>query len=580
MMMSNSARNEAASLTMQAVGLLMAAVDSIEPSPLNPRRIYDEAAVAELAESISAEGILEPLVVRPWRPPKVDLARAGRGLRIMSSAHDATANRERAVRILVDAMSRPEGDTLLVPHTPAEWECMREAYRSIALERGLLAEMGDLQSRPDAPTSAVLRVRRQPKYELIAGERRWRAARLAGLKSVPVLVRADVEEDGHALRLMLAENLQRQDLDPIEQAEGYSRLQDLGMRQTEIAAMVHRSQPAVANAMRLLELPQEVRELIRKGDGDGGLSVSHGVALASFRAFPELVSKLAELAVKMRWRSRDLEDGAVLSDWILQETGLLRRLDFNARFDRATCRIACPHAAYRQTKVGGEYCLEPGHFDELARAASESRLAAARAVAEDLQAQGKATPKLADLALGSYHRFDSRPRTPAGCLEDCIHRSPALDRAGEIVTICLDVACMCKLEQKAAAGEKKIRADGQKALQSQLRQHLDAVDVIGVRELALIAADVLAGAPVAIIRDVYTHHAGITREEMPDIVSFDGRAATFRRLAALDPLRVMRVAVEVMLRQEIANAWERYGNRRAPRVEWYLGNGQQPVEGA
>lgn len=113
-------------------------------------------------------------------------------------------------------------------------------------------------------------------YQIIAGERRWRAARLAGLTEVPVVV---VEaDDKTVMELALVENLQRQDLNPMEEAEGYRALQEeYGMTQEEVASRVGKSRSAVANALRLLALPEEVRTLVC----DGSLSAGHARAILS-----------------------------------------------------------------------------------------------------------------------------------------------------------------------------------------------------------------------------------------------------------------------------------------------------------
>ena len=113
-------------------------------------------------------------------------------------------------------------------------------------------------------------------YQIIAGERRWRAARLAGLSEVPVVV---VEADDRTvMELALVENLQRQDLNPMEEAEGYrSLMQDYGLTQEAAANRVGKSRPAVANALRLLALPEEVRQLVVEGT----LSAGHARAVLS-----------------------------------------------------------------------------------------------------------------------------------------------------------------------------------------------------------------------------------------------------------------------------------------------------------
>ncbi len=113
-------------------------------------------------------------------------------------------------------------------------------------------------------------------YQIIAGERRWRAARLAGLKEVPVLV---VEaDDRKAMELALIENLQREDLNPIEEAKGYRVLLDEhGMSQAEISDQVGKSRPAVANSLRLLQLCPEVLAMVESG----ALSAGHARAIVA-----------------------------------------------------------------------------------------------------------------------------------------------------------------------------------------------------------------------------------------------------------------------------------------------------------
>jgi ParB family transcriptional regulator, chromosome partitioning protein len=150
-------------------------IDTISPSPFQPRRAFDEIKLEELATSIRNQGIIQPLVVRP------------------------------------------KGE----------------------------------------------------RFELIAGERRWRAAMKAGLSRVPVVVREASDHD--ALQLALIENLQREDLNPIEEATGYRRLQEeFTWSQEEVAEKVGKSRPAVTNALRLLSLPSEVQQEVASGNLPAG----------------------------------------------------------------------------------------------------------------------------------------------------------------------------------------------------------------------------------------------------------------------------------------------------------------------
>ena len=138
-------------------------------------------------------------------------------------------------------------------------------------------------------------------YELIAGERRWRAARMAGLSEVPVVVLE--ADDRTVMELALVENLQRQDLNPMEEAEGYQRLmKEYGLTQEEAAARVGKSRPAVANALRLLLLPEEVRSLVE----DGTISAGHARAILSLPA-ARLQKAAAQKIVALRLSVRQAE---------------------------------------------------------------------------------------------------------------------------------------------------------------------------------------------------------------------------------------------------------------------------------
>ena len=126
-----------------------------------------------------------------------------------------------------------------------------------------------------------LTVREMPNgyYQIIAGERRWRASRLAKLSEVPVVILE--ADDKKAMELALIENLQRQDLNPVEEALGYkSLMEDYGLTQEEAASRVGKSRPAVANALRLLSLNPEVLELVRSGS----LTAGHARAIASLKS--------------------------------------------------------------------------------------------------------------------------------------------------------------------------------------------------------------------------------------------------------------------------------------------------------
>ena len=142
-------------------------------------------------------------------------------------------------------------------------------------------------------------------YQIIAGERRWRAAKLAGLAEVPVvIIEAD---DRKVMELGLIENLQREDLNPMEEAEGYEVLmKEYGMTQEEVAQRMGKSRPAVANALRLLALPQGVRPLVE----DGLLSAGHARAVLAVKDGEETQLAFAEYLVKNGLSVRQAEEKA------------------------------------------------------------------------------------------------------------------------------------------------------------------------------------------------------------------------------------------------------------------------------
>ena len=141
-------------------------------------------------------------------------------------------------------------------------------------------------------------------YEGLAGERRYRAAALAGIEELPCVVYSGLSEH-EAAQLALVENLQREDLTPIEEARGLRQLKETGgLNQTEIAKAVGRSRPAVANLLRLLQLPKGVQELL----DEGKLTARHGYELLRFRGWPAIQEKIAELAVTNAATVKDLAE--------------------------------------------------------------------------------------------------------------------------------------------------------------------------------------------------------------------------------------------------------------------------------
>ena len=186
----------------------------------------------------------------------------------------------------------PEGGALLLPLQKVEPNPDQPRRR---FDEAALQELAD--SVRQHGIIQPLTVRKLPSgfYQIIAGERRWRAARMAGLREVPVtVIEAD---DKKAMELALIENLQRADLDPIEEAQGYQQLmQEYGMTQSAVADRVGRSRPAVANTLRLLALSAPVLDMV----ASGAISAGHA------RAILTLPDENTQLAVAQRVQNLQL----------------------------------------------------------------------------------------------------------------------------------------------------------------------------------------------------------------------------------------------------------------------------------
>ena len=190
-------------------GTLKLRLTQIDPTPGQPRKHFDQEALAQLADSIAAHGVLQPILVR-----------------------------------------------------------------EVALDR----------------------------YQIVAGERRWRASKLAGLSEIPAIVVEMSERE--AAEVALIENIQREDLNPIEEALGYETLkEEYGLTQEEISAKVGKSRSAIANTMRLLDLPDGVRAMVVNGT----LSAGHARAVLGLRD-PEQMLALAEKTLLHDLSVRDVEN--------------------------------------------------------------------------------------------------------------------------------------------------------------------------------------------------------------------------------------------------------------------------------
>lgn len=164
-----------------------------------------------------------------------------------------------------------------------------------------LSELAESIEQHGVLQPLVVRPLANGAYQLVAGERRWRAARIAGLTEVPVVIKELSDEE--FIEIAMIENLQREDLNPLEEALGYRYMMDeLGITQEQAAEKVGKSRPAVANALRLLKLPDEVQEMIK----NNLISPGHARALLGFDS-EDMIIQTAKLIVKDDLSVREVE---------------------------------------------------------------------------------------------------------------------------------------------------------------------------------------------------------------------------------------------------------------------------------
>jgi len=192
--------------------------------------------------------------------------------------------------------------------TPSDFEYLplqriepREEQPRTLFEQGALDSLADSIRVHGVLSPLMVRSLGDGYYQIIAGERRWRAAREAGLTELPA--RVVMADDKSALELAMVENLQREDLNPIEEARGYRALmEEFDMTQEEIAQRVCRSRPAVANALRLLSLPAELMEFVLRGV----LSAGSARAMLALKS-EEMMRSAALMAVENDMSVREVE---------------------------------------------------------------------------------------------------------------------------------------------------------------------------------------------------------------------------------------------------------------------------------
>jgi ParB family chromosome partitioning protein len=265
----------------------------------------------------------------------------GLGSLIPDAVSDAVNGKRENVFYVEVAKIQPNPDQ---PRTDFDAEALGELANSIR-KFGVLQPLLVSKIEEDLPRGRVVR------YQLIAGERRWRAAQLAGLPQVPVIIRDDLGPvpgaDGRSQRLEVAliENLQREDLNPLEMAEAYARLSsEFGLKQNEIADKVGKSREAVANTLRLLNLPPYIKDALRAGRING----SQARALLSFQDAAKQ-KQVYTAIIEGGFSSKDVEQAASVSKAAVGR----RKTSHNAKFEELQANLATHLKAPVLIKIAG-----------------------------------------------------------------------------------------------------------------------------------------------------------------------------------------------------------------------------------
>lgn len=238
-------------------------------------------------------------------------------------------------------------------------------------------------------------------YFGICGERRWRAAKLAGLQELPCIVHEGIS-DKEAIEIALVENLQRKDVNPMEEAAGYAMLRDaVKLKQADIAERVGRPRSTIANALRLLELPVDVREAIAAGK----LTKAHGIALMRFKGYDRVINFIAERAILNKTPAGTLEQGLPWSIQLCQE-GLAYGWDhFSINAQWYPVRAAVIAKARKEDKDRGWFEEDDGDIYVLDEARGE-------AVQEALLAEEKKAEEAAKAKAAQASNDDEEDEAP------------------------------------------------------------------------------------------------------------------------------------------------------------------------
>lgn len=298
------------------------------------------------------------------------------------------------------------------------------------------------------------------RFRIIAGERRWKAATLAGLDKVPCIVKFDLTPD-QEIRLALTENLQRQDLNPIEEARAYRLLLDMskeGRTQESLADELGVSQAHIANRIRLLELPDSVQENISREI----ISPSHGRVLAGYKNLPAPVLKKAVEAIIEKRVPVAKTDEAIAC--VIGEIGKPLFNDYSSKPEFKTeqceeCEFRVMGRRYSHDETEYPYCVKPSCWEKKQQ---EVRQAREQSLADKAQKAAKKGQGVVDLSKFKWDQYEEFAEYKTKGLDlseckECEHKKVAKSYGDKLTEACFMPSCF-KKKQAAATREKNKQA--------------------------------------------------------------------------------------------------------------------------
>lgn len=425
----------------------------------------------------------------------------------------------------------------------------------------------------DAEVNGKAAKKVSPNYQLIAGERRLRACREAGRKTIPAIIRDDLS-DVQAAELALVENVQRSNLNVMEEASAYRRLMlDFRLKEERLAKKVGKSVQTVRDLIKLLALPEGVQTLLATKK----LSASHGHELLRLAPHPRICLSVALRCVSDKITATTLAGNLLPNAQELKRSGLITELVFATKFDwKSECR-ECPHKALVSSGYSS-FCLRPDEWRKKQDGAIEMQKQEATRVMEEAREQNDGTVEVEKLAPGSYRRLQS-VQLPAGCSESCACRSETCDSCAPMkrIPVCLNPNHFQELQDAERRANEEARKRRYTQDWNEAVERLTAEGVGASWTAALLVWPILRGESRPYIqpeawRSFVQSIASHLEIELPLGSILDrevGLTDGLKRLQSLPPELLLRLGASVILGTEAQTAVRFAGE--TPQLDVVLG---------